>query len=112
MAQFTYEVELTSPGNGPWIPLEVHSQYTIPTGVVINGKVNNLLITVNPIGGSSHIEFTTAPLSKVYDDPLALNEVMWTPGSVSTRTFHSMPAPTAFRVVCSSGSVQVSARGV
>ena len=112
MAQFTYEVELTSPGNSPWIPLETHSQYSLPEGVIINGKVDTLLITVSPTRGSSSIEFTTAPLSKVYDDPLTLNEVVWTPCSVNSRTFHSMPAPTAFRVVCSSGTVEVSARGV
>lgn len=112
MAQFTYEVELTSPGNSSWIPLETHSQYTLPEGVTINGKVDTLLITLSPTGGSSYIQFTTAPLSKVYDQPSALNEVTWTPGSVVSRTFHSMPAPTAFRVVCSSGTVQVSARGV
>jgi hypothetical protein len=112
MAQFTYEVELTGPGSSPWIPLEAHGQYTLPEGVQINGKVDTLLITVNPSGGSSKIEFTTAPISKVYDNPSALNEVTWSPGLVSTRTFHSMPAPTAFRVVCSSGTVQVSARGI
>ena len=55
MAQFTYEVELTSPGNSPWIPLETHSQYSLPEGVIINGKVDTLLITVSPTRGSSSI---------------------------------------------------------
>lgn len=111
MAQFTYEVELSGTEESPWVTLEQHQQYGSEGSV--NGASSTLILTFSPdTVGSGYIQTTTESIDKVYTDSSNLHPLTWTPGTVSNQTQVSMPAPTAFKVICTSGDIHVSARGI
>lgn len=113
-AQFEYEVELDSADSpGPWVPLEFVENANFTHYGKVHGKVTLVLITLSPSPtGTGYIETTTEPLDKVVETPGDLHPVTWGPGSVSTQTQSIAWAPTAIRVVCTSGTIHVSARGI
>lgn len=111
MAQFTYEVELSGTEESPWVTLEQHQQYG--SEGIVRGATSTLILTFSPnTSGSGYIQTTTESIDKVYNDVLNLHPLNWTPGTVSAQTQVSIPAPTAFKVICTSGDIHVSARGI
>lgn len=111
MAQFSYEVELSGTEQSPWVTLEQHQQYG--SEGTVNGSSSTLILTFSPdTVGSGYIQTTTESIDKIYTNPSDLHPLIWTPGTVSGQTQVSMPAPTAFKVICASGDIHVSARGI
>lgn len=111
-AQFEYEASFSGSETGPWVPLEVvEDAQFIPQGS-INGKVTLIMLTLTPVSaGSGYIETTTEPLSRVIDDSVQ-HPVPWSYGTVSAQKQSIAWSPTAFRVVCVSGDIHVSVRGI
>jgi len=113
-AQFEYEVTLaTGDSPGPWVPLEYVEDANFIHPATVNGKATLLELTLTPEPtGTGYIETTTEPLDKVVNNEGALHAVTWTSGSVSVQTQSIAWAPTAFRVVCTAGTIHISARGI
>lgn len=99
---FHYKQELTGAVTGDWVIFPLFDDK--------GNKLTRLLYTLSPTGGQGRVEVTTDSEEDVKAG-IAI-PTNWPQGNVTVLTQDDSVPVTAFRLVCVSGTVRLSVRGV